>query len=92
MAKTRRHAKIWLEKVDAPAMFAQPDDGFSTIRKDSASEYMIVPEQLEMQQCHSLSLAWKARLPNSLMDLVLLDEANITKEVWALAMQENNET
>ena len=57
MAKTRRNAKIRLERVDTPAKFAQPDDGFSTIREDSASEYMIIPEQLEMQQCHSLSLA-----------------------------------
>ena len=81
-----------MEKVDTPAKFAQPDDGFATIRKDSASEYMIIPEHLEMQQCHSLLLAWKARLPNTLMDLVLLDEANITKEVWILARQETNDS
>ena len=92
MAKTRRNAKIWLEKVGMPSKFAKPDDGFATIRKDSASEYMIIPEHLEMRQCHSLSLAWKARLPNTLMDLVLLSEANVTKEVWILAKQETNDS
>ena len=72
--------------------FAKPDDGFATIRKNSASEYMIIPEHLEMQQCHSLSLAWKARLPNTLMDLALLSEANVTKEVWILAKQDTNDS
>ena len=88
MAKTRRNAKIWLERVDTPAKFAQPDYEFSTIRDDSASECMIIPEQLEIQHCHSLSLAWKAILPNSLMHLAFLDKANITKEVWVLPMPE----